>query len=79
VHKECLNEEEQFKEILNNEEIERIRDPELREIRRKYWQLRHKAFLDESRIPDYKLGEEPDKIDEDEQKEIREYKERYNI
>lgn len=30
---EWLNEEEQYKDTLNNEEISRIKDPELREIR----------------------------------------------
>ena len=79
MNKEYLTEEEQFKQVLNNEEIERIKDPELREMRRKYWQLRHKAFLDEAGISDYKLGEVADKICVDEQKEIREYREKYNI
>lgn len=31
-----LSEKEQFKEILNNEEISRIKDPKLRNIRYKY-------------------------------------------
>ena len=34
---EWLNEEEQYKDTLNNEEISRIKDPELREIRQRHW------------------------------------------
>ncbi len=40
-----LSYEEQFKDILNNEEIDRIENKEIREIRSKYWKLRHEAFL----------------------------------
>lgn len=69
-----LSEKEQFKEILNNEEISRIKDPELRNIRYKYWKLRHQAFLDEQRIPDSKLGIEWDKIKVAEKKELDDYK-----
>ena len=36
MNKPYLSAEEQYKEILNNEEIERIQDTELQEIRRKY-------------------------------------------
>ncbi len=40
--KEWLSEEEQYKENLNNEEISRIKDPKLREIRERHWKYRHK-------------------------------------
>lgn len=63
-----LSEEEQFKEILNNAEISRIKDPELRDIRLKYWNLLHQTFLDEHKIPDNMLGQEFDKIKEEELK-----------
>lgn len=33
---EWLSEEEQYKDTLNNEEISRIKDPELREIRQRH-------------------------------------------
>ncbi len=71
-----LSEEEQFKETLNNEEISRIKDPELRSIRFKYWNLLHQTFLDEQRIPDSMLGKEFDKIKAAEKKEIDEYRKR---
>lgn len=45
-----LSYEDQFKEILNQEEIGRIENYKLREIRLKYWNLRHKALLDEQYI-----------------------------
>lgn len=73
-----LSEEEQFKEILNNEEISRIKDSELRNIRSKYWNLLHQAFLDEHKIPDSMLGEEFDKTKEAEIKELDEYRKRNN-
>ncbi|NBK97881.1 MAG: hypothetical protein EOM50_07660 [Erysipelotrichia bacterium] len=73
-----LSEEEQFKEILNNEEISRIKDPELRNIRSKYWGLRHQAFLDEHKIPDRMIGMEFDKIKAEEMKELNEYRQRNN-
>lgn len=71
-----LSEEEQFKETLNNEEISRIRDPELRNIWFKYWNLFHQTFLDEQRIPDSMLGKEFDKIKAEEKKELNEYRQR---
>ena len=72
--KDYLSEEEQYKEILNQEEISRIRDLELQSIRSKYWGLRHKAFLDEHGISDSELGSVFDRLKEDEMKEIEEYK-----
>lgn len=71
---EYLSEEEQFKEILNNEEIYRIKDSELRSIRLKYWKLLHQTLLDENKIPDNMLGKEFDKIKAAEIKELSEYK-----
>lgn len=55
MEKKYLSVEEQFKETLNSEEINRIKDPELREIRFKHWQYRTKIFLDESNISDAEL------------------------
>lgn len=71
-----LSEEQQFKEDLNNEEISRIKDPELRNIRSKYWVLKHQAFLDERKIPDNLLGMEFDKIKTEEVRELNEYRQR---
>lgn len=74
-----LSEEEQFKEILNNEEISRIKDPKLRDIRFKYWNLRHQTFVDEQRIPDSVLGKEFDRIKAEEKKVLDEYKQRNKL
>lgn len=73
-----MSEEEQFKEILNNEEINRIKDPELRSSRLKYRNLLHQTFLDEDKIPDRMLGKEFDKIKAAEIKELGEYRQRNN-
>lgn len=74
-----LSEEEQFKETLNNEEISRIKDSELRNIRLKYWNLLHQAFLGEHKISDGMLGTEFEKIKEEEKKEINQYRQRNNF
>lgn len=73
---EWLTEEEQYKEILNNEQITRIKDPILREIRMRHWEYQTKIFLDEQNIPDEELEH---LIEEDisrEKKEIDQYKTR---
>ncbi len=72
--KNYLSEEEQYKEILNNKEIQCIKDYKLRKIRNKYWNLRHKAFLDEHGIPDSEIGNVYDKLIKEEQQEIEKYK-----
>jgi len=76
--KDYLSDEEQFKVILNNEEISRIKDPELRNIREKYWGLIHQAFLDEHKIPDSMIAQEFDKIKAAEMKELEDYKNHIN-
>ena len=74
MNKPYLTKEEQYKKILNNEEIERIEDLELRSIRSKYWSLRHKAFLDEVNIPDSQIEEVSNHLFEEERKEIEAYR-----
>ena len=69
-----LSEEEQYKEILSNEELSMIKDYELREIRTRYWNKIHQAFLDEHNISDEDLEDVYDKLRDDERKEIEEYK-----
>lgn len=69
-----LSDEEQFREILNNEEIDRIRDPVLRRIRMKYWRQLHEAFLDEHNIPDGDLDKVYDEIKRKEQQELQRFK-----
>lgn len=61
---------------MNIDEINRITDYHLREIRLKYWNMRHKAFQDEYRIPDRELGQIWDEMTEKEEKEISEYLEK---
>lgn len=72
--KEYLSEEEQYKEILNLDEISRIKDFKLRQIREKYFLLYKKAFLNENEIPDYELESVVEEIHKKEQAEIEEYK-----
>ena len=71
-----LSEDEQYKEILNQDEISRIKDDELRGIRSKYWNLRHEAFIDERNISDRELEKIWDELKFKEFKEIEEYKHR---
>ena len=73
-----LTEEEQYKETLNQEEINRIKDDEFKEIRQKFFRMIIKAHLDEENIPDEKYVKLFDKIKNQEMKEIQEYKIRKN-
>lgn len=73
-YNDYLSEEEQYREILNNEEISRIKDSELGNIRLKYWNLLHQLFLDKQKIPDSMLEKEFDKIKAPEIKELNEYR-----
>jgi len=70
---EKLNEVQQNKKILNEVEISKIQDPKMRQIRQKYWNLRHRAFLDEYHISDQELEKVWNKLCEEEQAEIEEY------
>jgi hypothetical protein len=74
-----LSKDREFGEILNDVEINMIENHELREIRMRYWKMRHKAFQDEHGIPDQKLGEEYDRIRELEKKELDEYRKKNNM
>ena len=58
---------------MNIKEIEQIEDLGLREIRSKYWYLRHKAFLDEHGIPDQEIGNVFDSLTQKEEEEISLY------
>ena len=79
MNKPYLTKEEQFKDILNNEEIQRIEDVDLREIRQRYWNLAHKAFLDEAGIPDWELNKVVQNIHVQEQKEIAKYRQKKGV
>jgi len=69
-----LNKEKPYKNDLNMEEIHKIKDLGLREIRLKYWHQRHNAFLDENRIPDLELENVLNTIDLAEQEELTQYR-----
>ena len=69
-----LSEEEQYKDILNNEEISKIKDPVLQEIRSRYWHLRHEAFIDEHNISDIELDSILEKLKKKEKQEIDQYR-----
>lgn len=69
-----LSEEEQYKRDLNIDEVNRIKDWELREIRQRALGRIEKAWLDEHNIPDHKIGDVFKRIEEEEIKEIEEYK-----
>lgn len=79
MEKEYLTIEEQFKETLNDEEISRIQDDELRELRRKHWEYRRKIFNDESNISDIEFCRISDEDYIKEKKEIEEYRKRRGI
>lgn len=76
---EWLTEEEQYKDVLNNEEILKIKDKELREIRMRHWEYRTNIFLDESNISDEMLCRLSDEDEKLERKEIEEYRKKKQI
>lgn len=69
-----LSDEDQFKEILNQEEINRIHNLQLREVRMKYWKLRRDAFVDERNISDGDLKKVWDELVRQEQEELQRFK-----
>lgn len=71
-----LTDEEQYQEALNNEQILRIKDPILREIRMSHWKYQTKLFFDEKNITDEMLNQ---LVKEDilkEKREIEQYKQK---
>ncbi|OME55456.1 hypothetical protein BSK59_13340 [Paenibacillus odorifer] len=74
MSKKYLSYEEQFKEILNNEEIDRIENAELREIRMKYWLLQRDVFLDEKNIPDHELNTISQELRREEMEEVQKFR-----
>ena len=55
------------------EQINAIEDYGLRNIRMKYWNLKHQAFLDEHGIPDHLLEKTWDELSIKEEQEVTEY------
>lgn len=74
-----MNTSNWFKDMINQEEIMNITDLDVRNIRMKYWNLKFKAFKDEYNIPDQELGNVLDKICNEEQEELKLYKEKYGV
>lgn len=58
---------------MNTNKIAEIEDLKIQEIKRKYWDLKHKAFLNEYEIKDWELGKELDKYTKLERRELEEY------
>lgn len=55
-----------------------MEDHNLQNIRSKYWNLRHEAFINVHEIPDHKLDQYMAKVDEAEEQEINNYLKRKN-
>ena len=66
-----------YSKVLSPTEINEIEDEELKNLRLKYWKLRHDAFLSEE-IPEENLDAEIEKLFDEEQKEIKLYREKHN-
>lgn len=58
---------------MNSTKIAEIEDLKIQDIKKKYWDLKHKAFLDEYKIKDWELGEIFDRYTSLERKELEEY------
>jgi len=74
-----LSFEEQFKPIINNEEMLRIQDKELEEIRVRYWNKRHQLFIDEASIPDWELERRSNELKHLEKIELENYIKRHEL
>ena len=64
---------------MNQNEINDISDSNIRNIKMKYWEKKHKAFLNESGIKDEDLDKEYNRLKELEKKELEEYFNEYNL
>ena len=64
---------EKYNRPMNPNEISAIGDSTVRDIKMKYWNKKHKAFLNEKEIKDSELGKEYDKLSEMERKELEKY------
>lgn len=71
---EWLSEEEQYREHLSCEQISRIKDPKLRDMRLKHWKHRNKIFLNETNISDAELIRLTEEDWEKEKKELEDYR-----
>ncbi len=64
---------EKYNCTMNPKQINNIPDNNIINIKHKYWNLYHKAFLDEHNISDTELGNVFDKLKLEERKELEEY------
>ena len=69
-----LTEEEQYKSILNRDEVERIKDPRLREIRSRYLDQMLEVLNAGHSMSDVELIKQLKPIELAEQAEIEKYK-----
>ena len=79
MYNQYLSIEEQFKDTLSNEEILRIKDPELRDIRMKHWIYQNKIYHDYTNVSDEELNRLVDIDYNQEKKEIEQYRKRKDI
>ena len=70
---------EKYTTDMNQYEISEISDSNIGNIKMKYWNKKHEAFLNEKEIKDTELGNEFDRIKELEKKELEEYYDEYKI
>ena len=70
---------EKYTVNMNQNEISEISDSNIRNIKMKYWDKKHKAFLNEREIQDTELGNEFDRIEELEKKELEDYYSEYKM
>lgn len=70
---------EKYTVNMNQNEISEISDSNIRNIKMKYWDKKHKAFLNEREIKDTELGNEFDRIEELEKKELEDYYSEYKM
>ena len=70
---------EKYNKEMNPKEISDISDSTIREIKSKYWNKKHKAFLNEEEIKDSDLGNEFDKLSEMEKIELKDYYNEYKL
>ena len=70
---------EKYTVNMNQDEISEISDSNIRNIKMKYWDKKHKAFLNEREIKDTELGNEFDRIEELEKKELEDYYSEYKM
>ena len=79
MYNQYLSIEERFKDALSNEEMLRIKDQELRDIRMRHWIYQNKIHHDYANISDEELCRLVDIDCEKEKREIEEYRKRKGI